>query len=1664
MKRWPYQSLNRRSTPLAIALLVILTGIALPVPTYAQIASRNINMVSGTQWPSGDPFLQRQNEPSLAVSTRNPLHLIAGANDYRTVDLPGLAGGETGDAWVGLFKSLDGGQTWSSSLVPGYPQDTSPSSASSPMKAFQAAADPVVRAGTNGLFYYSSLVFNRGANAPSAIVVSRFIDNNNNEAADPIQFLGTTTVATGANNVFLDKGWMAVDVPRAGALVCTLGNPQQLISAGNVYVAYTAFAGDESHGAIMFSRSRDCGATWSQPIQIAASTSTNQGATIAIQPSTGAVYVAWRRFASATDIDALMFSRSTDGGLTFSAPSVASLIAPFDQPTSAVSFRTNAYPSMAVDGNGLIYLGWAQRGVGPGGDARIVVATSNNGGVTWTAPVPVDNPAARGHQIMPSLSYVGGILAVLYYDQRDDTTTGTYSALGGGLFNETRTPLGDLATNPAHPEKVFTSGIVDAASSGTLLRRHTLDVRVAQSTGNLQFTSTKVSKYPIGSRPNSKLVEQLQMNAPNLPMFALGTVPFMGDYIDIAGLAFVKDANGNWIYNTAASNTTVFRAVWTDNRDVRPPADGNWAHYIPPASLSSQPASIFDPNQPQPACDPNFPLQSGSRNQNIYTAVISRGLLAHSPANAKALSSTTPRAFVLSLQNTTSVAKTFRMAVANQPPGGRASFGQRSSSSTSIKLDVTIAPSSSISRTVFVQSSVAQAQVRIDIAEVTAPNGTVVAGGLQSSILLNPDPTNPANPAIQNAEIYNPDVSNPDVSNPDVSNPDVSNPDVSNPDVSNVVVANPDVSNPDVSNADVSNPDVSNPDVSNPDVSNPDVSNGTFKDVTWVVKNKGNTYSSYTIKTLLASNFPSTFKKQLIISRIYTTPVSVGCSLKLQTTTEVLTNIVNPVFSTFDSIGNPDVSNAAIGNATLSLAPNDTARITLRVVNPDKNTNTNFDASKAVVTSATSHAVDTPDLAAGSNQPPVGASQLVIVAMQLPSGQVGTLYPSTTLLASGGTTPFTWTLPPGNLLPPGLLLSPAGVISGTPTTQGTYNFNVKVTDSGVPQQTYTNAFSILIAPQKPLVIASTSVPNGYVGVAYSYTLVASGGIGSRTWQVTTGALPPGVTLGLTTGSLTGTPQVLGNFNFTATVTDSSPVPLVTSQAFTLQVIPFSMVFTVQPVNALSNQNLSVQVKVQDSFGNGIAGLPVRLQIGTGGATVNDAVQDFSLASNPNGVWTYGAMSDFNGTTFSQLLAPVPATTCTSPAGGECWTNGGSFPNNASIIRNTTPKALSYSGTVVQPPDVLNLAVQNTLPAVRWTAAHTDTYTLSGSFSRIDTTPQPVNVRVLQDGNNTLFSSLNLTNGVPASFAFTNMQINAGETLDFYAGPGALPTNGSTGLKVTITGSGPVLGGSTVATTGANGVAVFNISITTPGTYTLKAMQPLATTANSNSFKISSALSCAPAPSGLISWWPGEGDAHDVGPGANNGAITGADGVVFFGPAKVNQGFLINNPSFDPSPQFIQVPHKANLNLTSAVTLESWVKLNSTPAPAADFVVAIKGANFENYGVYITNAGEISFQYFDGANFPTVTSSGAGLSTGALYHIAVTVDATAIKFYVNGVLVSQSAGVAQLVPNTEPFQIAADPPFGNNFDGTIDELTLYNRALTLAEIQSIFNAGTIGKCR
>jgi len=164
------------------------------------------------------------------------------------------------------------------------------------------------------------------------------------------------------------------------------------------------------------------------------------------------------------------------------------------------------------------------------------------------------------------------------------------------------------------------------------------------------------------------------------------------------------------------------------------------------------------------------------------------------------------------------------------------------------------------------------------------------------------------------------------------------------------------------------------------------------------------------------------------------------------------------------------------------------------------------------------------------------ADPLSVTTSSLPGGIVGQAY-SQSVAATGGKTPYTWSVSSGTL-PSGLTLNAStGAVSGTPTAAGTSNFTVKATDSGNPARTATKALSIVIVAQ--LQITTSSLANGTVGQAYSQTLSATGGSGSYTWSVSSGSLPPGLSLNASTGAVSGTPTTSGTFTFTARVTDGT---------------------------------------------------------------------------------------------------------------------------------------------------------------------------------------------------------------------------------------------------------------------------------------------------------------------------------------------------------------------------------------------------------------------------------------------------------------------------------------------------------------------------------------------
>jgi hypothetical protein len=147
----------------------------------------------------------------------------------------------------------------------------------------------------------------------------------------------------------------------------------------------------------------------------------------------------------------------------------------------------------------------------------------------------------------------------------------------------------------------------------------------------------------------------------------------------------------------------------------------------------------------------------------------------------------------------------------------------------------------------------------------------------------------------------------------------------------------------------------------------------------------------------------------------------------------------------------------------------------------------------------------------------------------IPNGEVGVAYNQ--ILAATGNTPFTWSLESGSL-PPGLTFSAAeAIIQGVPTTAGTYNFTIKVSNN-LGSDFWNYSLTIF----RNLYITTTTLPNGMSGTAYSQTLSATSST-PVTWTIETGELPTGLNLS-EEGQITGTPSVSGTFVFTVKAASS----------------------------------------------------------------------------------------------------------------------------------------------------------------------------------------------------------------------------------------------------------------------------------------------------------------------------------------------------------------------------------------------------------------------------------------------------------------------------------------------------------------------------------------------
>jgi hypothetical protein len=223
-----------------------------------------------------------------------------------------------------------------------------------------------------------------------------------------------------------------------------------------------------------------------------------------------------------------------------------------------------------------------------------------------------------------------------------------------------------------------------------------------------------------------------------------------------------------------------------------------------------------------------------------------------------------------------------------------------------------------------------------------------------------------------------------------------------------------------------------------------------------------------------------------------------------------------------------------------------------------------------------------------------------------------------------------------------------------------------------------------------------------------------------------------------------------------------------------------------------------------------------------------------------------------------------------------------------------------------------------------------------------------------------------------------------------------------------------------------------------------------------------AANCDPAPSGLVAWWPAEGNANDVA-GTNNGTPIGG---ITYASGEVGQAFVFNGTS-----TYITVPASPSLNIGatgSGLTIECWIQ----PAAGVNApVLEWDSTTADGLQLWISTGSikQIYVNIRDTSGNAHLITFAYALDVNNFQHLAVTYDQGSglAVLYLNGSNVD-SANFGNITPQTTyPLNIGrrtGEPADINaTYGGMIDELSLYNRALSGSEIAAIYNAGDTGKC-
>ena len=404
------------------AVPTVLLSLAMLVLTETSAFTEDpvqVQFGTNTELSAAFPASLTHREPTIAANPKNSRNMVTGFFGRAS---------NTGASKCWFVSTSDGGSTWTlGGMVP-------------LSSSLNGCADPALAADAKGNFYYAYIdviTSSEGFVTSFDIRVAKSTDGGRTFPQSVPVVTGGTTFGT----PLPDKDYIAVD-----------SQPKSPFK-GTISVSYTDFPTSDIF--IKVTASRDGGQTWSSPASLDTVNGRNPesffGSLPVVAPD-GTVYVFYMQFKFSTGVASLRYSRSTDGGRSWSPPAEVAA----DLPTPGFfwlnngdpSFGTNSgsgvfatsYPSAAIAPDGTIYVAWTDF---PNGscthsnsaehpscvDADVRLSVSRDRGGSWTSPVKVSDDDTSADQFFPWIATgPDGLLSLIWVDRRLDPNNVDYDA------------------------------------------------------------------------------------------------------------------------------------------------------------------------------------------------------------------------------------------------------------------------------------------------------------------------------------------------------------------------------------------------------------------------------------------------------------------------------------------------------------------------------------------------------------------------------------------------------------------------------------------------------------------------------------------------------------------------------------------------------------------------------------------------------------------------------------------------------------------------------------------------------------------------------------------------------------------------------------------------------------------------------------------------------------------------------------------------------------------------------------------------------------------------------------------------------------------------------------------------------------------------------------